>query len=335
MNDAKKTKKQLIEELAESRQQLAEANRRASELEGLEEKLRHVEEALAEERSLLRAFMDNVPDRIFFKDRESRFIRLNVAQAQAFGLSDPQEAIGTTDFDFFPEENAQRFYDDEQRIMETGEPLIDAEWQAPSQDGKMLWRSVTKIPLMDESGRVIGLVGISRDTTAQKQAQEESARLQQEVIEAQQRAIQELSTPIIPVMERIIVMPLIGSIDSLRARDITRTLLAGIREHRARVVILDITGVPIVDSGVAAHLNKTIQAARLKGARTIVTGISDAVAETIIDLGLDWSAIDTLADLQTGLHAALTALGFEMVRRPKGNTTQPNAQTPDSLPQGD
>jgi len=75
-------------------------------------------------------------------------------------------------------------------------------------------------------------------------------------------------------MDRIIIMPLIGSIDSLRAREITRTLLAGIREQRAKVVILDVTGVPIVDSGVANHLNKTIQAARLKGAQAIVTGIS-------------------------------------------------------------
>ena len=109
-------------------------------------------------------------------------------------------------------------------------------------------------------------------------------------------------------------MPLIGSIDTLGARDIPRVLLAGIREHRAKVVILDITGVPIVDSGVANHLNKTIQAARLKGARTIVTGLSDAVAETIVDLGIDWSGIETLADLQTGLRAALNSLGLKLTK---------------------
>jgi rsbT co-antagonist protein RsbR len=104
-------------------------------------------------------------------------------------------------------------------------------------------------------------------------------------------------------------MPLIGSVDSMRARDITRALLAGITEHRAKVVILDVTGVPIVDSGVANHLNKTIQAVRLKGAHTIITGLSDVVAETIVDLGIDWSGIETLADLQTGLRAALTRMG--------------------------
>jgi anti-anti-sigma regulatory factor/putative methionine-R-sulfoxide reductase with GAF domain len=151
---------------------------------------------------------------------------------------------------------------------------------------------------------------VEERTRELRESLDEHERLQQEIIEAQQWAIQELSTPIIPVMEHIIVMPLIGSIDTLRARDITRTLLAGIREHRAKVVILDITGVAVVDSGVANHLNKTIQAARLKGAHTIVTGISDAVAETIVDLGIDWSRIETLTDLQTGLRAALASMGL-------------------------
>jgi rsbT co-antagonist protein RsbR len=113
-------------------------------------------------------------------------------------------------------------------------------------------------------------------------------------------------------MDRIIVMPLIGSIDSMRARDITRALLAGIRQQRAQVVILDITGVSLVDSSVAEHLNKTIQAARLKGARTIVSGISDAVAETIVDLGIEWSDVETLSDLQTGLRAALGKIGLHI-----------------------
>ena len=170
-----------------------------------------------------------------------------------------------------------------------------------------------------EARRVVNnLEQMVAERTAEVQvSMEESDRLQreiiEEVIEAQKQALQELSTPIIPVIERILVMPLIGSIDSARARDITRALLAGIREHRAQIIILDITGVPLVDSGVASHLNKTIQAARLKGAHTIITGVSDAVAETIVDLGIDWSRIDTLNDLQTGLHVALNIVGLKLV----------------------
>jgi GAF domain-containing protein/anti-anti-sigma regulatory factor len=156
---------------------------------------------------------------------------------------------------------------------------------------------------------------LQQEIAERERAQAESLRLQQEVIAAQKEALRELSTPIIPVIDRIIVMPLIGSIDSMRARDITRVLLAGIREHRAKVVILDITGVPLVDSGVVSHLNKTIQAARLKGARTIVTGISDAVAETIVDLGIDWGGVETVADLQTGLIIALESLGINLTKQ--------------------
>ncbi len=141
----------------------------------------------------------------------------------------------------------------------------------------------------------------------------ERERLQQEVIEAQQATLRELSSPVIPVMDRIIIMPLIGSIDSMRARDIMRALLRGIREHRARFVILDVTGVSLMDTGIVNYLNKTIQAARLKGAQVIVTGISDMVAESIVDLGIDWDAVETLADLQTGLRVALGKLGKRLI----------------------
>jgi anti-anti-sigma regulatory factor len=159
---------------------------------------------------------------------------------------------------------------------------------------------------------------LEQEVFQREQAQEESVRLQEQVIEAQQQAIKELSTPVIPIMEApdgsgsVIAIPLIGSIDSMRARDITRALLTGISKHRATVVILDMTGVGIVDTGVVNHLNKTIQATRLKGAHTIITGISDAVAEAIVDLGIDWSGVTTLSDLQSGLMMALKNVGLKL-----------------------
>jgi rsbT co-antagonist protein RsbR len=142
--------------------------------------------------------------------------------------------------------------------------------------------------------------------------EQERAQLQQEVITAQQQAIRELSTPIIPLMEQIIILPLIGTIDSTRARDLTRSLLAGISHHRARVVILDLTGVPAIDGSIAGHLDKTLQAARLKGAQTILTGISEEVAETLTELGIAaaWqpSGVRTVSNLQAGLALALKQL---------------------------
>lgn len=143
------------------------------------------------------------------------------------------------------------------------------------------------------------------DVSERIQAEAERGRLQQEIIEAQRAAIRELSTPIIPVVRDVIVLPLVGSIDAERAREITRGLLEGITRYNARVVIIDITGVSIIDSEVANHLNKTFKAARLKGSYTIITGISDEVAETIVDLGIDWSKLETLRDLQSGLLSAL------------------------------
>lgn len=281
---------------------------------------------LAWQQHILDTFMANVPDSIYFKDLESRIIWANQALATYFGVDDLELVIGKTDFDFFPEEQARPKFEQEQEIIRTGQPILKLE-EPEEPEG---WILTTKMPLRNETGEIIGTFGISHDITAIKQAQAalekayaeveqqvqertaelrheiiERERLQQAVIEAQRRAIQELSTPIIPALEGVIIMPLIGSVDSLRARDITRALLAGISRHQARVVILDVTGVPLIDSGVANHLNKTMQAARLKGARTIVTGISEAVAETIVDLGIDWSKIETMIDLQTGLKAAL------------------------------
>jgi rsbT co-antagonist protein RsbR len=175
-------------------------------------------------------------------------------------------------------------------------------------DGTTFYASMTQFPVHDSARQLAAIGGIIRDITESKEAEAERHRLQERIIEAQQVALRELSTPIIPIMERIIVIPLIGAIDTNRARDITRSLLAGINQHRAKVVILDITGVDMVDSEVAGYLDKTVQAARLKGAHTIITGVSDAVAETIVDLGIDWSGIETLNDLKTGLIVALNIL---------------------------
>lgn len=300
---------------------------------------------LAEQREILRLVINNLPDLIFMKDTEGHFQMVNKVLMEQMGVSSEDEVIGKTDFDFFPREMAEQYRADEQAILVSGQAKLNYEEQAYNHTlGAMRWLSSNKIPLRAADGRIIGLVGINHDITEQKvltqnlekqvatrtaeleraheqlkremaerqQQEAEYARLQHEVIESQKQAILELSTPIIPIIEKVLVMPLIGTIDTARATNITRALLAGISQHRARVVILDITGVSIVDTGVANHLNRTMHAARLKGVRTIVTGISDAIAETIVDLGIDWGAIDTVRDLQSGLHIALQYTGYHL-----------------------
>ncbi len=125
-------------------------------------------EKLSYERDLLQSLMDNIPDTIYFKDKKSRFLRINRAQAQYFGLNDPDEAIGKSDFDFFSQEFAQITFKDEQRILKTGKPMVNKTEKPIRIGGKERWVSATKMPLRNKDGKIKGLVGISRDITERK-----------------------------------------------------------------------------------------------------------------------------------------------------------------------
>ena len=129
------------------------------------------EEALAYERDLLRGLLDNIPDRIYFKDVESRFIRCSNSMALRLGLDDPAKIVGKNDFDFHPKEKAQEFYKDEQTIILTGKPLIHKLEEQTDVDGKRIWASVTKVPIYNQNGHVTGIIGISRDVTELKQTE--------------------------------------------------------------------------------------------------------------------------------------------------------------------
>jgi len=134
------------------------------------------EAALRYERDLLQVFMDNIPDSVYFKDAESRFLRVNKAQAQFLKLDNPENAMGKTDLDFQPREIAQQFIEEEKQIIESGQPVINRIEFNPTADGTPRWLSATKVPVKDPDGRVIGTIGISRDITEQKQAEEREAR---------------------------------------------------------------------------------------------------------------------------------------------------------------
>ena len=127
-------------------------------------------------------------------------------------------------------------------------------------------------------------------------------RLQQEIIAAQRSMIQELSTPIIPISDKILVLPLVGAIDSARAQQIMETMLEAISQHQAAVLIIDITGVAMVDTGVAHYLLQAARAAQLLGTRVILVGISPEVAQTVVQLGVDLSSLPTYRSLQVGLE---------------------------------
>lgn len=133
------------------------------------------------------------------------------------------------------------------------------------------------------------------------------------IIRQQQEAIRELSTPVLQLRERLLLLPIIGVIDTYRARLITESLLEAIRANRAKMVVMDITGVATIDSRVANHILQTVTAARLMGARVIVTGISAPVAQSLVSLGIELGGLETVGDLQGGIESAERNLGYRIV----------------------
>src|SRR5436309_1679707 len=133
------------------------------------------------------------------------------------------------------------------------------------------------------------------------------------IIREQQEAIRELSTPVLQVRERLLILPIIGVIDPQRARQLTEQLLRGIRTNRAKVVVIDITGVAAMDSQIANHLVQTVEASRLLGATVIVTGLSPEIAQTLVNIGVDLGKMNTVGDLQGGIEEAERLLGYKVV----------------------
>jgi sigma-B regulation protein RsbU (phosphoserine phosphatase) len=133
---------------------------------------RRVEEELAHERQLLGCLMANIPDKIYFKDLQSRFIRVSDSMIPNFAVKDASEIVGKNDFDFFSEEHARQAYDDEQRVIHTGEPMVNKEEKETWGEGRVSWVSSTKMPLYAPDGRIVGTFGLSRDVTARKLAEE-------------------------------------------------------------------------------------------------------------------------------------------------------------------
>ena len=133
------------------------------------------------------------------------------------------------------------------------------------------------------------------------------------VIREQQAAIRELSTPVLLVRERLLILPIIGVLDSQRARQLTEQLLRAIQTHRAKVVVIDITGVATIDLNVANHLVQTVEASRLMGASAILTGLSSEIAQALVDLGVGLGSMRTVGDLQGGLEEAERLLGYQVI----------------------
>ena len=193
-----------------------------------------MENALARERFLLNMLMDTLPDRIYFKDRESRFIAVNRATAAVLGLENPADVLGKTDADLFAREHAQAALRDEQEILRTGQPLVNREEKETWPDGHETWVSTSKLPLRDPNGRIIGTFGLSRDITEKKRAAEKLAALTGELGEKNE-AMREAQAALTHVSRVTTVGELAASI----AHELTQPLAGVVTNSNACLRWLD------------------------------------------------------------------------------------------------
>jgi rsbT co-antagonist protein RsbR len=281
------------------------------QLAALQQRIADLERALhaAEQRAqLYEAIVQQLPISISVWHLEEpddpRSFRLIVAnpfnqQTAGFDVGAQAGRLLVEVFPGVPEEIPHLYAD----VLRVGQPRYLGEITAPDEDEQLggVTMTIQAIPMQNQH-----LCLIVENITERKRAEEvlRQSIAQEETIRAQQAALAELSTPLIPISEQVMVMPLVGAVDSRRAQQVLTALLEGIASSRAQVAILDITGVAVVDTQVADALIRAAQAVKLLGAQVVLTGIRPEVAQTLVGLGADLSGIITRSSLETGIAYA-------------------------------
>lgn len=188
-----------------------------------------------------------------------------------------------------------------EQVFGSAEPGYYIEHRLIRPDGEIRFLTSHGYLFRDVEGKPLRLCGIVQDVTETKRKEEERAAMQQQVIDAQRESLRQLGAPIIPLAANTLAMPLVGTLTPERATIVTETLLHAVTERGAEFVILDVTGVPAVDTDVADGLLRVAQAVRLLGAEVALTGMQPGVARALVELGVDMSAYVTKADLQGGI----------------------------------
>ncbi|HEY0601574.1 MAG TPA: STAS domain-containing protein [Herpetosiphonaceae bacterium] len=250
--------------------------------------------------------LKNIPMSITAYDVVSRsdvrLIYSNQDAAATAGLAQDQ-IIGRRLEDYLLPQEAAHAYKRFQACLDTGAPVqVEDTYTFPNGEFHM---ELTYIPLRDDKGTISQVLLIVQNMTERKQRLEDEQQRQAELIEQQAATLAELSTPLLAISESTVVMPLIGAIDTRRVQHIMDTLLSGVADRRARTVILDITGVSVVDTQVANALIQSAQAVKLLGAEAVLTGIRPEVAQTLVQLGVSLQGVVTRGTLQDGIAYAL------------------------------
>jgi rsbT co-antagonist protein RsbR len=267
--------------------------------------IRNISERKRTEEALrtFKTVIETSPDAIGVADMNGTITYANPAFKAMSGYSDG--LVGQSFITLYPEETHAAVAASAQHVVQHGS------WQGELTmnhvEGGTTPVHLTSFVITDAQGNPTAMTGMFRDLTEQQRQERERAELQRQIIEAQQASIRELSTPLLPLANHVLAMPLVGSIDSNRAQQIMETLLEGIAAHTARIAIIDITGVMVVDTQVAQALVRTAQAVRLLGAQVVLTGIQPPIAQTLVHLGADLRGIITRSTLQSGIEWAMQA----------------------------
>jgi rsbT co-antagonist protein RsbR len=267
---------------------------------------KRAEAALHESQSVLQAVLDNSTMAFFAKDMEGRYILISNEGARWLGRAQ-REIIGKSDHDLMQAPMADAIRTGERRVAETG-VLEEVESVVPQDDGPHTYLT-TKFPLRNAAGEIYAVCGIAKDITKIKLEEEERSRLREELIRAQEFSIRELSTPLIPIAEGVVAMPLLGTIDDARAQQIIDTLLTGVAEKHASIVILDVTGVQHADTRITNALLQATRAVRLLGAEVVLTGVQPQMAQRLVSFDAKLDRMIILATLQSGIEFALARRG--------------------------
>lgn len=274
---------------------------RATQLEKQIEALSRTRADSEERVKLLQNVLDALPAAIFCKDRQSRFIGCNKAFAGSVGITTTAELIGKTDNDFPWRDRAAEYQADDRAVFASEEAKLGILEPLRREDGTQIWLETNKVPLRNDNGSVIGLVGTFEDVTARVHAEEGRRREKDRIIEEQEELLALLSTPLLPILDGVLLMPIIGRVETARARVLLERLLEGIAVQHAVTVIVDLTGVPVVDDLVASTVLDLARAAKLLGAQVILTGIGPSLARTIVASGLDFEGISIRGTLRDGV----------------------------------
>jgi PAS domain S-box-containing protein len=250
---------------------------------------------------LLQLLVDNVKDyAILLLDTEGKVLTWSKGAERLKGWK-PDEIIGQHFSRFYPAEDiANGKPEMELKVVRAEGRFEDEGWRV-RKNGSRFWANVIITALRDKDGQLRGFGKVTRDLTERRAAEEKLKKQAQEIMEM-------ATVPVVQVWQGILLVPLIGMLDSVRSQQLMERLLHRVTETGSPIALLDITGVPVIDTQTAQHLIETISAVRLLGADVVLTGVRPVIAQTLVHLGIDLSNVTTRASLAAGLRRALEML---------------------------